>query len=84
MDKFSSSNTKELGNLNNLCYWAKPRNSKSRLCRFFTDFIPHVQLSNRLSVWEVDQQSIGLLKHMENKVKPLVGKTESEKKGLFA
>jgi hypothetical protein len=77
MDKFSSSNAKEQGNLNNLCYWAKPRNSKSRLCRFFTDYIPDVQLSNRLSVWEVDQQSIGLLKRVENKVKLIVGKTQS-------
>ena len=75
----SSSNTKEQGNLIDLCYWAKRRNSESRFCRFSADDVPYVQLSNRLSLLEVDQQSTGLLKHLENKVKPLVGKTKVRK-----
>jgi hypothetical protein len=76
---FSSSNTKNQGNFNDLCCWAKPRNAKSRFCRFSTDVL-HTHLSNGLSVLEVDQHSTGLLKHVKNIVKPLVGKTESQKR----
>jgi hypothetical protein len=60
------------------------QNSKSRFCMFSTGDVPHVHLSNGLSVLEVDQHSSALLKHVKNKVKPLVGKTESEKKDLIA
>jgi len=77
---FSSSNTKNQDSFNDLCCWAKPRNSKSRFCRFCTDDIPHVHLSNRLSVLEVDQHSTGLLKRVKNKVKLLLGQTESQKR----
>ena len=58
-----------------MIYVVELRNSKSQFCRFSTDDVPHVHLSNGLSVLEVDQHSTGLLKHVKNKVKPLVGKT---------
>jgi hypothetical protein len=80
MDQFSSSSTKNQGNFNDLCCWAKPRNSRSRFCGFSTEDSPHVHLYNGLSVLEVDHHSTGLLKHVKNKVKPLVGKTESQKR----
>jgi hypothetical protein len=38
------------------------------------DDISYVQLSNRFSLLEVDQQNEGLLKHVDKKEKPLVGK----------
>ena len=59
--------------------WSKLKNSKYRSRRFSADDIPHVKLSNRFSVINVDQQSTGFLKHVENKVTPLAGKTKSQK-----
>lgn len=77
---FSSRNTKNEGNFNDLYCWAKPGNSKSLFCRFPTDDVPHIYWSNRLSVLEGDQHSTGLLKHVKNKVNPLVRKTERQKR----
>jgi hypothetical protein len=77
---FSSRNTMNQCNFNDLYCWAKPRNSKSWFCRFSTDDVPNVHLSNRLSVLEGDEHSTGLLKHVKNKVNTLVGKTESQKR----
>ena len=77
---FNSRNTKNQGNFNDLCCWAKPRNAKPWFCRFSTDEVPHVHLSNGLSVLGGDQHSTDLLKHVKNKLNPLVGKIESQKR----
>jgi hypothetical protein len=76
----SSNKIKDQNNSNDLCNWTKPKNSKSRSCRFSADNVSHVQLSNRFSVLEVDQQNEGLLKHVDKKEKPLVGKTKNQKR----
>lgn len=80
----SSNKIKDQNNSNDLCNWTKPKNSKSRSCRFSADNVSHVQLSNRFSVLEVDQQNEGLLKHVDKKEKPLVGKTNQKKRDLSA
>jgi len=59
------------------------KNSKVRTCRFYADDAPYVHLSNRLSVLEGDQQNTGFFKHVENKVKPLVGQTKSQKRKIL-
>jgi hypothetical protein len=62
-----------------LCNWSQPKNSKSRSCRFSADYVLNVKLSNRFTVLHIVQPSKGFLKHVEHKVKPLAGKTKSEK-----
>jgi hypothetical protein len=79
----SSSKIKDQDISDDLCNWTKPKNSKSRSRRFSTDDASHVQLSNRFSVLEGDQQSTGLLKHGNNKIKPLAGKTKSQKRNIL-
>jgi hypothetical protein len=76
----SSSCAKEQDNLNDLCNWIKSQNSKSRSRRFCAGSVPHVQPSNRSSVLEADQESTGLLKHVENRVKALAGKADRQKR----
>jgi hypothetical protein len=79
----SSSKIKDQDISDNLRSWTKPKNSKSRPCSFSTDDASHVQLRNRFSVLEVDQQSTGLLKHGDNKIKPLARKTKSQKRKIL-
>jgi hypothetical protein len=67
----------------NLSHWAKLKNSKSRSHRFSADGLLRVQLSSRLSVLEMEQQSTHFLKHVENKVKPLAGKTRTQKRKIL-
>jgi hypothetical protein len=66
-----SSSIREQGKLET---WIKPKNSKSRCCRFSADDAPQVKLNNRFSVLETDtldvgQQSPVLLKHERKCVK---------------
>jgi len=63
--------------------WLKPKNSKSRARRFSADDVSHIRLSNKFIVLEVDQQSQGLLKHEDMKVKSPTGKSESQKKKVL-
>jgi hypothetical protein len=42
--------------------------------------VSHSRLSNKFSILEVDQQSQGLLKHEDMKVKSPTGKSKSQKK----
>jgi hypothetical protein len=63
--------------------WNKTKNSKSRSCRLYTDDASHVQLSNRYSLLKVDQQSTGLLKHRDNKIKPLAGRIKNQKRKIL-
>jgi hypothetical protein len=45
--------------------------------------VSHIQLSNRFSVFEGDQQIPGLLKHVHQKVKSLAEKTKSQKRKIL-
>jgi hypothetical protein len=63
--------------------WFKPKNSKSRAYRFSADDVSHINLSNKFSILEVDQQSQGLLKHEDMKVKSPTGKSKSQKKKIL-
>jgi hypothetical protein len=63
-------------------FWIKPKSSKSRAHGFSADDVSRIQLSNRFSVLEADQQSPGLLKHVDEKVRPLAGKTKSQKRKI--
>jgi hypothetical protein len=63
-------------------FWIKQKNSKSRACRFSADDVSRIQLSNRFSVLEVDQQSSGLLKHVDQKVRSFAGKTKSQRRKI--
>jgi hypothetical protein len=74
---------KDLDIADDLCEWSKPKNSNSRSRCVRTEDVPQVKLSNRFSVLEIDQQSIGFLKHMENKVKPLAGMTTFKKEDFI-
>jgi hypothetical protein len=60
--------------------WLKPKNSKSRACRFSADDVSHVRQSNKFSILEVDQQNQGLLKHEDMKVKSPTEKSKVRKK----
>jgi hypothetical protein len=42
-----------------------------------------MRIYNRFNVLDVDQQSTGFLKHVENKVKPLAAKTKSQKRKVL-
>jgi hypothetical protein len=80
-----SSSIREQGKLET---WIKPKNSKSRCCRFSADDAPEVQLNNRCSVLETGTLDVGqhcpvLLKHECREVKPFAGKTESKRKVLL-
>jgi hypothetical protein len=63
-------------------FWIKSKNSKSKAHRFSADDVFHIQLSKRFWVMEVDEQSPGLLKHVDQKVRPLEGKTKSQKRKI--
>jgi hypothetical protein len=76
----NSNKTEDQGISDDLCNWSKPKNSKSRSCRLSADDVPNVKLRNRFSVLDVDQQRTGFLKHVDRKVKPLAGKTKSQKR----
>jgi hypothetical protein len=76
----TSNNIKDQDNSSD--FWIKPKNSKSRAHRFSADDVSHIQLSNRFSVLEADQQSPGLLKQVDQKVRPLAGKTKSQKREI--
>ena len=78
----NTSKIKDLDISDDLCKWSKPKNSNSRSRRVCTEDVLQVKPSNRFSVLEIDQQSTGFSKHMENKVKPLDGTTKF-KKGRF-
>ena len=75
----NSSKIKDQNISDDLYNWSKLKNSKSSSRRFSADDVPHVKLSNRFSLLDIDQQSTGFLKHMENKVKPLAGKKKFRK-----
>ena len=75
-DVSNTSKFKDLGITDDLCKWSKPKNSKSRSRIVSTEDVPQVKLSNRFNVLDINQQSTGFLKHMENKVKPLAGMTK--------
>jgi hypothetical protein len=62
-----SNKIRDKDNTNDICL--KPKNSKSRARRFSADDVSHIRLSNRFSILEADQQSQGLLKHEDMKVK---------------
>jgi hypothetical protein len=59
-------------------FWIKPKNPKSRTHRFSADDVSHIQLTNRFSIPKADQQSKGLLKHVDHRVKSLAGKAKSQ------
>jgi hypothetical protein len=67
-----SNKIRDKDNANNI--WLKPKNSKSRAHRFSANDVSHIRLSNKFSIQEVDQQSQGLLKHEDMKVKSPTGK----------
>jgi hypothetical protein len=67
-----SNKTRDKDNANDI--WLKPKNSKSRARRFSADDMSHIRLSNKFSTLEADQQSQGLLKHEDMKVKSPTGK----------
>ena len=50
---------------------------------FHTLHVYHVKPRNRFSVLDIDQQSTGFMKHVENIVKPLAGKTKSQKRTIL-
>jgi hypothetical protein len=70
----TSSKIKDQDNLSD--FWIKPKISKSRTCRFSADDASHIQLTNRFSILKADQQSTGLLKHADHRVKSLAGKAK--------
>ena len=70
----TSSKVKDQENSNDS--WIKPQNSKSRARRFSADEVSHIQINNRFSVLEVDQQSPGLLKHVDQEVRSLAKKAK--------
>jgi hypothetical protein len=78
-----SSKIKDQNISEDLCNWTKKIHSNFRSRRVSTDDAPHVQLSNRCSLMEVDQQSISLLKHGDNEMKPLAGKIKSHKRKIL-
>lgn len=59
-------------------FWIKPKNSKSKAHRFSADDVSHIQIKNRFSVLEVDQQCPSLLKHVDQKVRSLAGKLKNQ------
>ena len=61
---------------------SQSKNFKFRLRRFSAGEVRNVKPSNRFTVLHIVQQSTGFLKHVENKVKPLAGKTKSQKKKI--
>ena len=50
---------------------------------FHTLHVHHVKPRNRFSVLDIDQKSTGFLKNVRNIVKPIAGKTESQKKKIL-
>jgi len=50
---------------------------------FHTLLVYHVKPRNRFSVLDIDQQATGFLNHVENVVKPLAGKTKSQKRKIL-
>jgi hypothetical protein len=75
----NSSKIKDQDISNDLSNWSKLKNSKYRYHRFSADDVPHVKLDNRFNVLIAEQLSTGFLKHVENKVTSLAGKTKSQK-----
>jgi ribosomal protein S1 len=60
--------------------WLKPKNSKSRDCRFSADDVTHIQLSSMFSVLKADQKNTVLFEHVNNNVKTIPEKERRKKK----
>jgi hypothetical protein len=80
---YTSSKTKVQDISTEPSIWAIPKNSKSRSRRFSGDDTYHVQLTNRFSTLDVDQQSSDFMKHVKDTVKSIHGKTNNQKKKGF-
>jgi hypothetical protein len=78
----NSSKIKDRDISDDLRNWSQPKNFKSRLRRFSADEVHNVNLSKGFTVLHIVQQDTGFLKHVENKVKPLAGKTKSQKRKI--
>jgi hypothetical protein len=83
----SSSNNSSIREKTNFEIWNKPKNSKSRYCRFSSGDA-EIKLSNRFDVLEIetlysDQQNQVISKHVVKKVKSVAKKTVNQRKILL-
>ena len=78
----NSSKIKDQDISDDLHNWSKLKNSKSRGPVGSLKMMYLMLSWATVSVLDVDQHSTGFLKHVENKVKPLAGKTKSQKRKI--